>query len=268
VRTDLVLTAPRSELGRAINRLGGDAPGQPQPRRKVLLNLLAQPPNNLLHDGHRWRRHNPATLLRQTREALASPAGRDCDLVVHASYAFLRAVESGVVPGRRLAPIVDAALEMENLVRADPRPSTIVRLGYLYGPEFNDLRLYRMAFRIGRPYWAGPRKALHDHLHSADAAAALLAAAAGRPVPGAVYASDGHPLSFQQFMDHFARKVGNPLPLHIPGISRLPAQVVVAEEHMEMVELGVHAVARPEVAGFAPRFSDYRSGIADVLERL
>src|SRR5258708_14342533 len=109
-----------------------------------------------------------------------------------------------------------------------------------------------MAFRSGRPYGAGPRKALHDHLHSADAAAALLAAAGGRPASGAVYASDGHPLSFQQFMDHFARKVGNPLPLHIPGISRLPAQVGVAEEHMEMVQLAGHSLSTPQDTGVSP----------------
>ncbi len=189
-------------------------------------------------------------------------------MLVHASYAFLRAVEAGEALGRKLAPIVDAALEMEELVRIDPRPSTIVRLGFLYGPEFNDLSLYRLAFRIGRPYWAGPSKALHDHLHSADAAAALVAAANGRPTTRAVYATDGHPVSFQRFMDHFARKVGNPLPLHIPGISRLPAQIVVAEEHMEMVELGVHGAAAPVVEGFRPLFGDYRRGIADVLDRL
>lgn len=248
--------------------VAGDAPSGREPGRKVLVNLLAQPPNTLLHDGHRWRTYNPARLVRETRGVLADSGNHDCDLVVHASYAFLRAVESGATPGRKLAPIVEAALEVEAMVRADPRPSTIVRLGYLYGPEFNDLRLYRLAFRIGRPYWAGPRKALHDLVHSADAAAALLAAAGGRPSNRAVYATDGHPVSFQRFMDHFARKVGNPLPLHIPGISRLPAQVVVAEEHMEMVELAVHGAADPTVSGFAPRFAEYKAGIADVLEHL
>ncbi|HEX4622734.1 MAG TPA: hypothetical protein VH208_14315 [Myxococcaceae bacterium] len=265
---EIVLTAPRSELGRALAGFAGKDQTGRKPGRKVLLNLLAQPPNNLLHDGHRWRTYQPARLVRDTRLALADSQNQDCDLVVHASYAYLRAVESGAEPGRKLAPIVEAALEVEEMVRADPRPSTILRLGYLYGPEFNDLRLYRMAFRIGRPYWAGPRQALHDHIHSADAAAALLAAARGRPVGRAVYATDGHPLSFQSFMDHFARKVGNPLPLHIPGIGRLPAQVVVAEEHMEMVELAVRGAAKPAVAGFSPRFADYKRGIADVLERL
>ncbi len=265
---EVVLTAPRSELGKALALVVGDAPRRRKPGPKVLVNLLAQPPNSLLHDGHRWRSYNPARLVRETHGALAASQNQDCDLVVHASYAFLRAVESGATPGRKLAPTVEAALEVEEMVRADPRPSTIVRLGYLYGPEFNDLRLYRLAFRIGRPYWAGPRRALHDHIHSADAAAALLAAAGGRPAGQTVYATDGHPVSFQSFMDHFARKVGNPLPLHIPAISRLPAQVIVAEEHMEMVELSVSGAATPAVAGFAPRFGEYKSGIADVLERL
>ena len=89
-------------------------------------------------------------------------------------YAFLRAVESGATPGPRLQPIVEAALEAEQMVLADPRPSCVIRVGYLYGPGSSDLKLYRLAFWMGRPYWAGPRKALHDHVHHADAARALL----------------------------------------------------------------------------------------------
>ena len=263
---EVVISAPGSELGRVLRRAVSEAPpdreGDP---RRVLINLLAQPPNNLLHDGHRWERYRPAKIVGDTRRLLADRAHRDCDLIVHAGYAFLRAVESGATPGARLQPVVDAAHEAEQMVLDDPRPSVVVRLGYLYGPGSTDLRLYRLAFLIGRPYWAGPRKALHDHLHHADAARALLAAASRPPKSRIVYATDGHPASFQALMDHFARRVGNRVPLHIPRMGRPFAHLVVAEEHMQMVELGVHGEAAPTLPGFIPAFPGYRAGIADIL---
>ena len=66
-------------------------------------------------------------------------------------------------------------------------------------------------------------------------------------------------------MDHFARRVGNRVPLHIPRIGRAFAHVVVAEEHMQAVELGVRGDAGPQVPGFIPAFPDYGAGLADLL---
>ena len=175
-------------------------------------------------------------------------------------------MEAGAEPGPRLRPIVEAALEAEQMVLVDSRPSGVIRLGYLYGPGSSDLKLYRLAFWMGRPYWAGPRKALHDHIHHTDAARALLLAAATPPKAPVAYATDGHPVSFQSFMDFFARRVGNPLPLHLPRVGRAFAHLVVAEEHMQAVEMGVRGDAGPQVAGFIPAFPDYRAGLTDVLQ--
>ena len=151
---------------------------------------------------------------------------------------------------------------------ADKRPSCVLRLGYLYGPESEDLKAYRVAFKMARPYWAGPKRNLQHHLHTTDAAAALLEATQRRPRGRVAYAIDDKPASFASFMDHFARLCGNPLPMHIPGIARLPAHLVVAEAHMQMVELGVHGPAEPRLAGFSPSYRDYRAGLAQVVESL
>jgi nucleoside-diphosphate-sugar epimerase len=231
----------------------------------VLLNLALQPPNTLLHDGHLWKRYTPARIVAETEIMLADPAHRRADLIVHASYAFLRAVEQGAQPGPELAPIDAAALAAEEMVLGARRPACVVRLGYLYGPESKDLRAYRTAFRLGRPYWAGPKKNRQHHLHTADAARALGLAAEQPPQDPISYATDERPASFQDFMDHFAHLVGNPLPTHLWRISRPFAHVVVGEEHMEMVELGVKGQATPQVSGFDPRYRDYREGLAQVI---
>jgi nucleoside-diphosphate-sugar epimerase len=231
----------------------------------VLLNLGLQTPNTLLHDGHAWKRYSPARIVGDTRAVLADPANRDVAFIVHASYAFLRAADGAPV-GPQLRPIVDAALEAEALVLGDARPACVLRLGYLYGPESADLKAYRLAFRIGRPYWSGPRSRLQHHLHTADAAAALLRAARGKPRGRLLYATDDRPASFAAFMDHFARLIGNPLPAHLPQFSRPLARIVVAQEHMEMVKLGVRGPAQPQLGGFRPNYPDYRAGLAQVVE--
>jgi hypothetical protein len=261
------LTAPRSELGRVVARhLAHTARPAARPAATVLVNLAAQAPNTLLHDGHAWQRLTPRQLVAQTRRMLADPVSRDADYIVHASYAFLDAVDDGAVVGDRLRPIVAAAREAEAMVLDSGRRACVVRLGYLYGPELRDLRAYRIAFRIGRPYWAGPSTTLQHHLHTADAARALLLVARRRSLSGVVSATDDHPATFGTFMDHFARLIGNPLPLHLPALTRPLAHVVVAEEHMQMVEIGAGADPHRRPPGFRPLYPDYRAGLAQVVD--
>ena len=261
------LTAPRSELGRVVARhLAHPAKPDAAAGPAVLVNLALQAPNTLLHDGHAWRRLTPKQIVAQTRRMLDDPANSDLDYLVHASYAFLDAVDDGAVVGDRLAPIVAAAREAEAMVLGAGRPACVVRLGYLYGPELRDLRAYRIAFRIGRPYWAGPSTSLHCHLHTADAARALLLVARRRPAARVLSASDDRPVAFGAFMDHFARLVGNPLPLHLPALTRPLAHVVVAEEHMQMVELGAGDVPHRRPPGFRPLYPDHRAGLAQVID--
>jgi nucleoside-diphosphate-sugar epimerase len=261
----MIVTAPRSELGRAIAR--ARAPKGAGHTRPVVLAIAAQPANTLLHDGRAWERLTPARLVREARNALRNARAARADFVVYASYAFLRAVENGAKAGDKLLPIAEAALEAESAILDQDIPACVVRLGYLYGPECRELRAYRLAFRIGRPYWAGPRRHLQHFLHVDDAVRSLLLAARRKPERRVVYATDERPVSFATFMDSFARLAGNPLPLHLPSVTRRLSHLVVAEEHMQMVELGVHGPAHPRLAGFHPRFADYRAGLRDVFRR-
>jgi hypothetical protein len=261
---EIVVTNPNSELGTALKLVLRSAAKRGE--GKVVLNNSLQAPNTLLHDGHGWKRFTPKRIVSRTEEILADPEYKDADLIVHASYSFLRAADQGAPVGSKLEPIVDAAREAEQLILADGRPARVVRLGYLYGPGSRMLKAYRTAFRIGRPYWAGPRRRFHHFLHTEDAARALLQAAKRGGRGRILYATDDRPASFGSFMDHFARLIGNPLPLHLPALSRSVSHLVVAEEHMQMVELGVQGPASPVVPGFIPRYGDYREGLAQVVQ--
>jgi len=233
-----------------------------------VLSIATQPPNSLLHDGHRWKASAPTRIRAAARDALRVAARRRADFVVHASYAFLRAVEQGCDPHADLQRIVDAALDAEDIVLGGRIPACVVRVGYLYGPDSDDLRAYRDAFLIGRPYWAGPSRRLQHFVHTEDAARALLTAARRRPDGRVLYATDERPVSFGTFMDHFARLSGNRLPLHLPSLSKPVSRIVVGEMHMHMVELGVRGKAAPHVPGWRAQFPTYRSGLADVVSRL
>lgn len=258
----LLVTAPRSELGRAVVRLrgGGDDLGAP-----VVVNVALQVPNTLLHDGHAWWPQPSAHILSSTRRVLGAAQRENAAFLVHASYAFLEGADAGASVGRSMRPIVDAAREAERMVLESGRPACVVRLGYLYGPQWRDLRAYRRAFRLGRPYWAGPPRNLQHHVYCDDAARALLTAAQRRPSGRLTYASDGTPASFADFMDHFAHLVGRSHPLHLPAVSRPFVQLVVRAPHMEMVEMAASGPAAPQLPGWRPRVTDYREGLAEVV---
>jgi nucleoside-diphosphate-sugar epimerase len=258
----VLVTAPRSELGRVVARARGGDQGR---GAAVVINLALQGPNTLFHDGRAWWPDPAAHIIASTRRVLAA-AGRDrAAFLVHASYAFLQAAEGGGSGGPRMAPIVDAAREAERMVLDSATPACVVRLGYLYGPEWRDLRAYRTAFRLGRPYWAGPRRNLQHLLFSEDAAKALVTAAQRRSSGRLTYATDGTPTSFADFMDDFARLVGRSRPLHLPGASRLLVRAVVREPHMEMVEMRATGPATPRLPGWRPRVTDHHVGLAEII---
>jgi nucleoside-diphosphate-sugar epimerase len=243
------LTGARTELGRLLARR--------RIPRGLHINVAGQGANTLLHDGHAWQGFARAALAGVRRAQRA-----EADLLVHASFAFVL----GRPRADPLRSIAEAILECERLALSGPVPACVVRLGYLYGPASADLRAYRTAFRLGRPYWAGVRGALQYHLHQDDAVAALLAAARPRNAGRRFYATAGHPVPFMQLMDDFARKVGRSRPLHVPRIAAPVMRLIVREEHMQQAALAMPARAPgPRVPGWRPVYADYRAGLDQVI---
>jgi nucleoside-diphosphate-sugar epimerase len=254
------ITGVRSELGRLLARhRATKAPGH------VHINVAGQQANTLLHDGHAWKDF-ARTALAGTRRAVHAARANGAPMLVHASFAFVHAVERGARLKEPLRSCVDAILECEALVLSGPVPACVVRLGYLYGPESADLLAYRTAFGLGRPYWSGSTKARQYHLHQFDAVTALLAAGRPRNAEKIFYAIDGPAVSFERFMDGFAHRVGRRTPLHLPLFSQPLAKVIIREEHMQQTALPMPPrVPTPRVPGWTPRFPDYRKGLDQVI---
>jgi nucleoside-diphosphate-sugar epimerase len=198
---------------------------------------------------------------------MRSARNNRASMLVHASFAFVYGAQRGASLKEPLRSAVDAILDCEALALSGSVPCCVVRLGYMYGPESADLRAYRTAFRLGRPYWSGASKALQYHVHQFDAAEALLAAGRPRNIGKILYATDGHAISFTTLMDAFAHRVGRRTPLHLPLLSKPIAKVIIREEHMQQTALGMPPRApSPRVPGWKPRFADYRKGLDQIIE--
>jgi len=246
----LSITGARSEVGRILSRQRATG--------SVHINIAGQQANTLLHDGHAWKEFARTALVGARRAVKV-----DADFLVHASFAFVL----GRPAKDPLRSITETIVECENLVLSGSLPACVVRLGYLYGPESRDLRAYRAAFRLGRPYWAGPPEALQYHLHQIDAVSALLAAAKPRNASKLFYAVGTKPASFMQFMDYFARGIGRRFPLHVPLLAKPMMKLIVREEHMQQAALAMPTRApSPRVPGWKPRFPDYRYGLDEIIE--
>lgn len=256
----LTFSGGRLELGRVLAKLA-----RPRGRRSLHINVSGQQANTLLHDGHAWddfARSAPAATRRALRAAMAAKAS----MFVHASFAFVQAVERGATVAPPLGACVDAILECEALALAGPLPACVVRLGYLYGPASADLRAYRKAFDLGRPYWSGPDEARQYVVQQDDAATALLVAARPENAGRRFYATAGSAVSFLRFMDAFAHRVGRSTPLHLPQFSRPVAHIIIREEHMQQVALGMPSRApSPQVPEWKPLYADYRRGLDEVV---
>lgn len=254
------LTGERSELGRILTRQHAGSGAD-----RIHIDVSGQQANTLLHDGHAWRDFARKTLA-GTRRAMRAARTGGAPMLVHASFAFVHAVERGARLKEPLRSAADAILECEALALSGPVPACVVRLGYRYGPDSADLRAYRTAFRLGRPYWSGPPEARQYHLHQFDAASALFAAAKPRNIGTIVYATDGHAVSFARLMDAFARRVGRRTPLHLPLCSQILARAIIREEHMQQTSLSMPPRApTPRVPGWKPKFPDFRDGLDQVI---
>jgi len=243
------ITGRHSELGRLL--------ASQTTRARVHFNLAGQQANTLLHDGHAWN-----NFARSARAGARRALQTDAELLVHASFAFV----IGKPRQDPLRSLAETILECEELILSGPVPACVVRLGYLYGPGSHDLRAYRTAFRLKRPYWAGPATAGQFHLHHDDAVSALLAAALPRNAGRTLHAVGGPALPFMQFMDHFARRVGTRFPLHVPLVAAPLFKHLVRTEHMQQVALAMPARApSPRVPGWKPAWTDHRLGLDQVV---
>ncbi|WP_392535582.1 NAD-dependent epimerase/dehydratase family protein [Nostoc sp. C117] len=239
----------------------------------VVVNLTPQMPNTLLSDGQDWKGFDK-TLKATTAALLEAIADSKIQFVVHTSYTFLygnatNATETTplVAPGDD--PIFTAAIAAENQVLNSKIPSSLLRMGYLYGPQSKDLKLYIKSFQLKRPYFAGPANNLGNWLHFEDAAIALVKAGEQQKVGAVFNVVDGTPVSFADFIDYFAFTLGRKQPAHIPmWLTPLALLLIITPQQVELLKLAttIKNDSIEQQLGWKPRYLTYKEGLQQTVQ--
>jgi len=235
---------------------------------EVVINVGRQPENSLLSDGWAWR---GAGRRFPTQVAELIEAGATARLVVDASCALLYGTAQDVdEAGSVAAPAGNhrfaAAVEAERALRDSGLSVCTLRLGYGYGPEYQDLRRYRTALHILRPYYAGPGLPA-PWIHHDDAASALVTAAEGA-APGDLYnVADEDPVSLRAFIDHFGRSELHWITYHLPrwSLKFLGGQIRREQETLLDQSLSINSTRFRDRFAWRPKYPSYREGLAQTV---
>ncbi|MEH2250886.1 NAD-dependent epimerase/dehydratase family protein [Nostoc sp.] len=239
----------------------------------VVINLTPQFANTLLSDGQDWKGFDK-TLKATTDALLTAIEDAGTPFLVHTSYTFLYgnardSTETAplVTPGDD--PIFATAIATENQVNNSKIPSSLLRMGYLYGPQSEDLKLYIKSFNLRRPYYAGPANNLGNWLHFEDAAQALVQAGEQQTAGAVFNIVDGTPVSFTDFIDYFAFALGRKQPAHIPmWFTPVALLVVITPQQVELLKLAttVKSDSIRQQLGWKPRYLSYKEGLQQTVQ--
>ena len=237
----------------------------------VVLNLTSQITNTLLHDGQNWQGYDK-TLPATTTALLEALANTEVELLVHPSYAFLygnaqNATEDTALNPPDDDPIFRSAIEVEQQITSSNIPYCLLRLGFLYGPQSEDLKKYETSFKLHRPYYAGPEDNLANFLHYEDAAKALVMVVEQQPVGETFNVVDGTPVPFANFIDTYAMKLGYSQPAHIPLFTAPVAKVIIKEPQMEILDRSttVNSDRLREQLNWSPSYGSYQKGLEQTI---
>ena len=237
----------------------------------VVLNLTPQIANTLLHDGHNWKGYDE-TLINTTTALLAALKDTEIKLLVYPSYAFLYgnvndATEDTPLTAPNNDPIFQAAIEAEEKITKSDIPYCLLRMGFLYGPQSEDLNKYETSFKMKRPYYAGPEDNLANFLHYEDAAKALVLVVEQQPVGKVFNVVDGAPIPFAKFIDTYAMKMGYSQPAHIPLFTAPVAKVIIKEPQMEILDISttVNSDRARQQLNWSPSYANYDEGLEQTL---
>ncbi|MDX1415966.1 MAG: NAD(P)-dependent oxidoreductase [Candidatus Promineifilaceae bacterium] len=244
----------------------------------VILNVLPQWSNTLLHDGLAWRNvHN--SLPAQTAALLHAANDYQVSYLVHTSFAFLYGATHGregekVNESTPINPpsnnrLLTAAAACEDLVSNNNQfPVSILRLGYLYGPQSRDLALYDQSFQLRRPYYAGSKNHLANFVHFNDAARAIARVANKKPAKEIFNIVDGTPTSFGSFIDYYAQCLGYKRPRRLAKLFARLAPIITRQQlqQLDIRAAPVDNSKARKLLGWIPEFTNYKIGLQQTAQ--
>jgi nucleoside-diphosphate-sugar epimerase len=154
------------------------------------------------------------------------------------------------------------SLESQLLAVRDRIETTVLRYGYLYGAAVPSTEFLLDGLRARKVPLIRRAGGLGSWLHIDDSVDATMAALQSRDT-GVYNIVDDEPVSLTEFILHAARLLGAPQPRTLPRfVAKLAAPMLAQFASMRLPL--ANARAKREL-GFAPRFANYRDGLAEVI---
>lgn len=244
----------------------GELRGLIQSRKiEVVINLEPQAPNQLPLRPSKW---NADSLLPTVTALQTAAAEGGASFLIQTSYATVYGDQHGAWVDETTRPepgenaILRAALRAEKQALAGPIPACILRLGFLYGADSNELQSLRETLMFSRPVIAG--KGYANWVHYQDAAEAIRRVAEAKPVSEIFNVVDNTPASSADFLAKFAQSLG------LDGVSSAPAFLAPLLTHRDQVAFMAQSVrvknARlSQALGWRPAYPTLQAGFDETL---
>jgi nucleoside-diphosphate-sugar epimerase len=291
-----VVGAAQGSAGAALVRADGGMPAYPDPARAGELRSAIRAADARIVVHLETTRHNTVPFNRPTWDANAVRAAGAA--IVEAAKAadaahliFGSALLAGVdtdgehPPSAEIAAIVEALRAAESAALESGLPTLVLRFGYAYGADSDDLRAAAAAIQTGRPINVGALPAAHGRhngndeahahhgaragfIHTADAASAILKAIEGAVSGQTLDICGAEFVAPAEFARRFAAAQGMSLMSIPPLIGRGLAAIGAAAR----LQHGLLALAIPgdpapaqSALNWTPRFPQLQPGIDDLL---
>jgi nucleoside-diphosphate-sugar epimerase len=290
-----VVGAALGSAGAALVRADGGIPAYPDPTRAGELRSAIKAADARIVVHLETTRHNIAPFSRPTWDAnavrAASAAIVEAAKAADAAHlifgsALLAGVDTGGEhpPSADIAAIVEALRAAESAALESGIPTLVLRFGYAYGADSDDLRAAAAAIQTGRPLNIGAPPAAHGHngdrgahahhgaragfIHTADAAGAILKAIEGSVSGQTLDICGTEFVSPAEFAQRFAAAQG----MSLMGIPPLIGRSLAAVSAAARLQQGLLALAIPgdpapaqTALNWTPRFAQLQPGIDDLL---
>jgi nucleoside-diphosphate-sugar epimerase len=231
----------------------------------VVINLATQAANHIPFYRANWQTSELYAMTEALYEAAAEAGAK---FFVHTSFAFVygdqhgESVDETTMPQPGDNELLRAALRAEKKALSGSIPACVLRLGYVYGAESNELRSLFETLRGARPVVSG--KGYANWIHADDAAEAIRRAAEAQTAGGIYNIVDGTPATSETFLNSFAESIGLNTPETPPKFLN---NFLLPQAQSDLMALSARARNRRamEDLGWTPRFNSHREGIDDIL---
>jgi nucleoside-diphosphate-sugar epimerase len=236
----------------------------------VIVNLAPQGANVLPVQVLDWDYYT--RLLTEGTTALVMAAkSAGAKFLIHTSYAFLYGDTHGEWVDEHAAtaadnPLFAAAVRAEQAVLHAEVPGCVLRVGYVYGPDNEDLLAFRDNLADGASVMVGEESHYANWIHAADLAVAAVLAAEKQTAGEIFNITDDHPISPAGFADEFAAVLG------VGRVARRrlpPFTGNLLANKMQTALLNTSARAKNEKAksqlGWVPKYPQQQPGIEQTL---